>query len=205
MTEIKEYRYEFKRKAIHLISTIIPVVYFYTSKDFITWIVGIGLLLMILIDILKAYSEIISKIYKFFFQDILRSDEKEFSKNFFTGGTYYAAGIFISLLIFPMEIAINAILVLIWCDTMAALFGIKLGRIKLYHAKTLVGSSAFVVMGLIICIIMNYIFPGYGFLAAGIPAAFLTAVFELYNSRLNDNFTIPLFNGIIFILIKFII
>jgi dolichol kinase len=205
MTEIQEYRSELKRKAIHLLSTVIPVIYFYTSKNFILWLVGIGLVLMIVIDILKAHSNIISNIYRFFFHDILRSDEKEFRKNYFTGGTFYAAGIFISLLIFPMEIAIFAILVLIWCDTMAALTGIKYGRIKLYRNKTLEGTTAFIVMGLIICFILNFIFPGYGLITVGIPAIVLTALYELFNNKLNDNFTIPLFNGIIFILLKYIL
>jgi len=205
MTENQEYRSELKRKAIHLISTIIPVIYFYTSKDFITWFVGIGLVLMFAVDIIKAHSNIISKLYRLFFHDILRSHEKEFKKNYFTGGTYYAAGIFLSLLIFPMEVAINSILVLIWCDTMAALIGIKFGRIKLFKRKTLEGTSAFIIMGLILCIILSFIFPGYGFITAGIPALIITALYELFNNRLNDNFTIPLFNGIIFILLKYII
>jgi dolichol kinase len=205
MTEIQEYKSELKRKSIHLLSTVIPVIYFYTSKDFIIWLVGIGLVLMIAIDVLKAHSSIISKFYRFFFHDILRNDEKEFSINYFTGGTYYAAGIFFSLLIFPMEVAICAILVLIWCDTMAALIGIKFGKIKLYRNKTLAGTSAFVVTGLVICLFLSFIFPGYGFIMAGIPALVFTALYELFNYKLNDNFTIPLFNGIIFILLKYII
>lgn len=205
MTEIQEYRSELKRKAIHLLSTVIPLIYFYTGRDFITWLVGTGLVLMIAIDVLKAHINIVSKIYRLFFHDILRSGEKEFRKNYFTGGTYYAAGIFISLLIFPMEVAMNAILVLIWCDTMAALVGIKFGKRKIYRSKTLEGTSAFVVMGVVICLIFNFIFPGYGFISAGIPALILTALYELFNSRLNDNFTIPLINGILFILIKYFI
>lgn len=159
MTEIQKYGYELKRKTIHLLSTIIPVIYFYTSKEFIIWFVGIGLLLMILIDFLKAYNKNITYLYKLFFHDILRPEEKDFSNNHFTGGTYYAAGIFLSLVIFPMEIAINAILVLIWCDTAAALIGIKYGKIILYKSKTLEGSTAFVITGIIICFILNIISP----------------------------------------------
>ncbi len=205
MTELQEYRSELKRKAIHLLSTVIPFIYFYAGKDFVTWLVGTGLVLMIGIDIFKAHSIIVSKLYSLLFHDILRNYEREYRKNYFTGGTYYAAGIFISLLLFPMEVAMNAILVLIWCDTMAALIGIKFGKRKLYRDKTLAGTSAFVGMGLIICLILNFIFPGYGFLSAGIPALILTALYELFNSRLNDNFTIPLINGLLFMLLKYFI
>lgn len=188
---------------IHLFSTVIPVIYYFTSRDFMLLFLGTGTFLMILLDFLKAYTFTFEKLYKKVFSGILREDEKDFKKNLFTGGTYYALGIFLSVLLFPKEVAVLAILIMIWCDTMAALVGKLYGRRKLIGTKTVEGSIAFIITGIILVFVLQYLFPGYNFYNAGFITVFLAAVFEQQNFiRINDNLSIPVFSGYVFIIIN---
>lgn len=198
-------KYELIRKGIHLISTIIPVLYyFYFSKQFMIILVGTGTLLMILIDYFKKYDTVLSVIYKKLFYNILRDDEKYFNRKIFTGGTYYALGIFFSLLLFEKEIAITSIMIMIWCDTFAALSGLLFGRHKI-GTKTLEGSIAFFIVGLLLIAVLPN-FTGnileYYYL---IIILIIITVFELINNRFDDNLLIPLLFGLLYtLIIKFL-
>ncbi len=194
---------EFYRKAIHVFSTIIPVIYYFTSREFIVGLVGTGTLIMIVLDILKAYTVMFEKLYKSVLGFILREDEKDFKRTLFTGGTFYAIGIFLALLIFRMEIAIFSILVMIWCDTMAALIGKKFGKKKIFRNRTFAGSTAFIVTGIAIVLILQEVFPDFNFYKAGFITVIAAAIFELFGwEKINDNLSLPLFSGIVFIILN---
>ena len=188
-------KYEIYRKLIHVLSTIIPVLYFLTSKDFIVALVGTGTVLMVLIDVLKRYSRPVGSLYKMVFVRILREDEKEFGKKLFTGGTYYAFGILLSLVFFTMEIAGASILIMIWSDTLAALAGRIFGKIKIYHSKTLEGSLTFFASGVLILLILSVTLGDFPSLLLASAALFITTLAELFLDKLNDNLTIPLVFG----------
>lgn len=191
-------KYEFYRKLVHIISTIIPVIYIFTSYDFIVSLAGIGTFLMVLIDVLKRYWTPVGSLYRMIFVRILREHEKDFSRKLFTGGTYYAFGIFLSLLLFSMEIAVTAILIMIWSDTLAAIAGKAFGKIKIKGNKTLEGSVTFFLTGLGIIYLMKFLLPHFPPVVFAIIALFVTTLFELYVDKLNDNLTIPLVFGFIF-------
>ncbi|MDD5361528.1 MAG: SEC59/DGK1/VTE5 family protein [Ignavibacteria bacterium] len=205
MTRDIDIKYEFYRKLIHIVSTIIPVIYILTSKDFIVTLVGTGTILMVGVDLLKRYSKPFGRFYNSIFGKILRPDERNFDTKLFTGGTYYAFGIFLSLVFFTKEIAVVSILTMIWSDTLAAIFGRYFGRVKIYGNKTLEGSIMFFVSGVLIFIILSLLLDGYFFWKAALIALFVTTLFELFVSKINDNLAIPLVYGFITtLLIKFI-
>jgi len=194
-----DYTFELYRKLIHLVSTVVPVIYFFTSRDYILALVGTGTLLMIILDLLKAYTVTFEKLYIRVFGSILRDEEKNFKRNLFTGGTYYALGIFLALLLFPKEVAILSILIMIWCDTTAALIGKKYGKHKMIGDKSLEGSLAFLITGILLVFILQYVFVEYRFYYAGFVTVFLAAVFEQIGFvRINDNLSLPVFSGIVF-------
>ena len=166
-------------------------------------LVGTGTLLMIILDLLKAYTFTFENLYLKVFGGILRNDEKDFKKNLFTGGTYYALGIFLALLLFPKEVAVLSILIMIWCDTMAALIGKKFGKRKIIGDKSLEGSLAFVITGILLVFILQFFFPEYNFYKAGFITVFLAAVFEQISFiRINDNLSLPVFSGIVFLILN---
>lgn len=158
---------------------------------------------MIILDILKAYTITFENLYNKVFGNILRDDEKNFKKNLLTGGTYYALGIFLALLLFPKEIAILSILIMIWCDTMAALIGKKYGKLKLIKDKSLQGSIAFIITGVFLIFVLQYSFPSFNFYKAGFITVFLAAIFEqLSFIRINDNLSLPVFSGFVFLILN---
>jgi dolichol kinase len=197
MTREIDIKYEFYRKSIHVVSTIIPIIYIFTSREFIVLLVGIGTFLMVVVDVLKRYSKPFGNFYNSIFGKILRADESNFDKKLFTGGTYYAFGIFLSLVFFSKEIAIVSILTMIWSDTLAAIYGRNFGKIKLYGKKTLEGSITFFVSGVLIFFILSLFLDGYFFWKAAFVALFVTTLFELFVSKINDNLAIPLVYGFI--------
>ena len=166
-------------------------------------LVGTGTLIMILLDLLKAYTFTFENLYIKVFGRILRDDEKDFKKNLFTGGTYYALGIFLALLLFPKEVAILSILIMIWCDTMAALIGKKFGKRKIIGDKSIEGSLAFVITGILLVFILQMFFTEYNLYKAGFITVFLAAVFEQISFiRINDNLSLPVFSGIVFLILN---
>ena len=203
MNDSLDIKGEFYRKAIHLFSTVIPVIYYFTSREFMVGFVGAGTLIMIALDILKAYTATFEKLYRSVFHFILREDEKDYKKTLFTGGTYYAIGIFLALLLFPKETAVLSILIMIWCDTMAALIGKKFGKKRIYGSKTLAGTIAFNITGFAILFVLQQVFPGFNYYKAGFITVAAASLFELYGwQKINDNLSLPLFSGIIFIILN---
>jgi dolichol kinase len=177
--------------------------YFFTSREFMLSLVGTGTVLMIILDVLKAYTYTFESLYRKVFGSILRSDEKDFKRNLFTGGTYYAIGIFLAVLLFQKEIAVLSILIMIWCDTMAALFGKKFGKRKIVGDKSLEGSLAFIIAGALLILVLQYFIPDFNYYKAGFITVLLTAVFEqLSFVRINDNLSIPVFSGYVFIILN---
>lgn len=188
---------------IHLFSTVIPVLYYFASRDFMITLVGAGTVIMITLDLLKAYTFTFEKLYIKVFGRILRSDEKDFRKNLFTGGTYYALGIFLAIILFPKEVAMLSILIMIWCDTMAALIGKLFGKRKIIGAKTLEGSIAFILTGVVLVIVLQYFLPEYNLYKAGFITVIFAAVFEqLSFIRINDNLSLPVFSGYVFLILN---
>lgn len=166
-------------------------------------LIGTGTVMMIVLDVLKAYTYTFENLYNKVFGVILREDEKNFKRNLFTGGTYYAIGIFLSVLLFPKEVAVFSILVMIWCDTMAALMGKRFGKKKLIGNKTIEGSIAFFLTGVLLVFTLQYVFPDFNFYKAGFVTVFLAAVFEqLSFIRINDNLSLPVFSGFIFVILN---
>jgi dolichol kinase len=159
--------------------------------------IGAGTLFMILIDILKRYIPFVSRLYRGIFGKILREDESDFSSTLFTGGTWYALGIFLALLLFSRETAVASILIMIWSDSFAAIIGRNFGKHKIGN-KTLEGSFAFIFIGMVIILIVPGLTVTKPALICASSAVILTAVFELLPLRVNDNLTLPLFFGFTF-------
>ena len=108
-----------------------------------------------------------------------------------TGASYVFIGAFISVIIFPKEIAILALLFTAIGDTAAALYGRKFGKIKIW-TKTLEGS----IVGLIACFTIALFFPQIPIIIK-FSGAFAAMFIELLPIKIDDNLRIPLFSGVI--------
>ena len=207
MEEIKDkisYGNELLRKGIHLTSVVIPILIYILEKELIVYITLTAASLMILFDLLRKVSSGFNKFYLMILHTVLRSRELDVKKHLFTGGTYYVIGIFLTVWIFPKEIAAVAIFIMILCDTAAALVGKKFGMHKIFD-KSLEGSLSFLIIGIIIIAVTPRIsqFP-LEYLIAFI-ALILTTILELLPLKIDDNLSIPIFFSLVYVLLNKII
>ena len=194
---------ELLRKAIHLCSVVIPISYYFIEKNIILIIVGTGMVFMILLDLLRKVIPQLDSFYLKTLGHVLRDYEVDTKRHFFTGGTFYAIGIFVTVLFFKREIAAPAILIMILCDTFAALIGRKFGKHNLWN-KSFEGSTAFFVIGLLIVFLTPKITTGINEYIIAIAALFITTIVEALPVEIDDNLSIPITFGIIYTLLFYL-
>jgi len=151
---------------------------------------------MVLLDLGKKYSEPVRNFYFRFLGTVLRKDEQERDGKLFTGGTYHITGVLLAVVLFEKNIAVSAMLVMMICDSFAALGGKWFGRIKIGN-KTLEGSLLFFLSGILL---IMYVFPlgsdSINLKLLAVLALFLTTTFELFPSIIDDNISIPVVYGV---------
>lgn len=156
---------------------------------------------MIEIDYLKKSNKKFAKFYNKYLGSVLRTDEKNFSKKVYTGGTYMAIGVFITVFFFEKSIALGALTVLVICDSLSAIVGKSFGRIKIFN-KTLEGSLTFFLSGLPLVL---FVFPRIsdfpGEVYAGIFALLITTIIEFIPFKMDDNILIPVSYGFFYSLL----
>ncbi|MAJ45367.1 MAG: hypothetical protein CMF96_11585 [Candidatus Marinimicrobia bacterium] len=172
---------EMQRKLIHISSGLIPIMVIFYGKSKIIPFLLLFTILFILFDFLKNNVKWVQIIYKFFFKALSRKHEI----THFTGASYVLIGYLITLLFFSENIAVFSMFVLCFSDSSAALIGRVYGKNKIGN-KTLEGTFAFILVGLLISLFFQSI-P----LPIRVLAIFLAAVIELTAIRINDNLSIP--------------
>lgn len=123
----------------------------------------------------------------------------EHERHRINSSTWYTTALFlISLSMSPMACTV-ALMVLGLGDPAAGLIGRRLGRTKLANGKSLEGALAFVVVGALAAAASLVVYyPHIGLsalLLVATTAAVAGAVAELFLSRIDDNFSIPLAAG----------
>jgi len=154
-------------------------------------------LLFLLIDFLRLRLTSVKSVFIVLFGSMLRRKEL----NHLTGASYLMLASLVCMLIFGMGpegrvsgVFIAAISFLALGDTAAAIFGLSVGRVRIFR-KTLEGTAA----GLIVCLVVAWlvsVLPGLDFpLGIGILGAVSASVVEALPIEVNDNVVIPLLSG----------
>lgn len=178
--------HELVRKAIHISSSIIPLIYwFFLDRQTSLKIVIILALGFLTADYLRLRYRWVEKWFMIFFGSALRQHEKKK----LTGATYVFTGAVITIFLFPKEIAVTSLLILSISDTLAALVGIPFGR-HTFLKKTAEGSAAFFIST---AIILNIFFPTMMIL--NLCVALIVTLAEAYPMNMDDNFLIPILSG----------
>ncbi|MFC1553919.1 diacylglycerol/polyprenol kinase family protein [candidate division KSB1 bacterium] len=184
------YIHEIQRKGIHQLSLAIPIGYWYLPETLFYQLIIPIAAIFISVDIARFKHPWFKRQFYRFFGSIIRQHEK----NRFTGSSFLFFSVFITIYLFPKNIAVLSLLFLIICDTIAALVGIKFGRHKIF-TKSLEGSLGFLISALLIA----YLFKPVGFYAGSIGAV-TAAVVELLPLKIDDNFTIPIISSAVMII-----
>jgi dolichol kinase len=191
------YKQELMRKAIHLCSLLIPVLYIPMSKETALKLLIPITLVALLSDVLRNYLAPARTFFKTYFGSMMREHELDESRFILSGATYVLMAACVSIFIFPKIIAITAFSILIVSDLSAALIGRKFGVHKFFD-KSLEGSSAFILsgIGIVLVIGINSGAP-WTYYWAGVVGAIGGGLIEAASIklRLDDNFSIPLTVG----------
>lgn len=187
--------HELIRKAIHLSSSAIPLLYwFYLERHQVLEGVIVLAFGFLMAEYLRLHSDASRRLFMRIFGSALRSHEHQN----LTGATYVFVGSVLTIFLFPKEIAVASLLILSISDTFAALIGIPFGRHK-FLAKSAEGSTTFFIVTLII---LQIIFPATLFFNLVVAATLTVA--EAYPMDLDDNFVIPILSGILLSLISLV-
>lgn len=186
-----EYRYEFARKAIHLSSLLIPVIYCSISRELALLILIPLTAGFLLVDILKNFIPAVSAWYHGTFGSMLRHHELQRDMLHLNGASWVTLSALILVACFPKMIAIAAFAMLSVSDTMAALVGRKFGRHR-FCSKSLEGSLAFLASSIVVAAIVPVISMPAG-IAMSVAGMFAEALeFRIGGFKIDDNITVPL-------------
>ena len=187
---------EIFRKVIHILSSVIPLSYLWLVKDKDTMLVILVALSItaLVIEFLRSKTSIFSRYFNILFDFMLR--EKE-SNGRWTGATWLLLGWTITVLMFEMPIAVSALLFLSIGDSFAALAGKLYPRGRIGD-KTFSGSIVGLVFSLIVVTAINQTLLPVVLLFGAIAAMGI----ELIPSKINDNLTIPIFSGLVMMIIN---
>lgn len=181
---------EIWRKAIHLLVLVLPASIYYLGRETSLQILVPITLFAILCDILRARSGTFRKIIDRLFGFMMRRSEWTplGGPVILNGATWVLLSLTILVSIFPLAVAVAAFSIFVVADALAALVGLSMGKHEWSRTgKTIEGSVAFFVTGLVLALFLFKIAP----LAATIAVAVGTIV-EAQTDFLNDNFVAPL-------------
>ena len=181
------FSHELRRKTIHLTALLIPIGLWILPEYAALPILGFLAASCLTADLLRMSHSMVARLFLKIFGPLLRDHEK--GKRL-TGSTYLLIGSFLCAWGFGAEIAILALLYLIFGDTIAALVGRRWGRVHM-GKKTLEGSASC----LFVCVGIALISPSIPTQAALVGALIATLV-EWLPWAMDDNLTIPIIAGL---------
>lgn len=183
---------ELIRQLIHVSGVFIVILSYFLRPDVLILLsISILIVVVLLFRLDKKYHvPLFSAIFRYCKRD---DDERGF--------IYFFVGIILTLVIFQFNMAVAnaAILILLFGDSASTIVGRRWGKHKIpHHAyKTVEGSFAFFVVGLILALIQVPLLPA----ALGV---FFGALAEAY-SPVDDNIPIPLVSGLVMSLVIYLI
>ncbi|MFW6450473.1 MAG: diacylglycerol/polyprenol kinase family protein [Nanoarchaeota archaeon] len=195
-----DFKRELARKVIHLLSIFILLIYFGVSLKFGENVALIALTFILILFIEVEYLRLewvknlplLKRIWNY----VLREKEKDK----IGGDIFFLIGAILVLAVFDTKIAVTAILMTIFGDLSAALFGSRFGHNYLtrFPEKAWEGIFAELIVNIIVgFVVLISLFEMSLFVA--LPVLFImsvTATFvETIVTRIDDNLLIPLFSG----------
>jgi dolichol kinase len=186
-----ELRYEVARKAIHISSLSIPLIYWFISRELALFILVPLFAGFFLVDLLKNFFTPISEWYHQTFGAMLRTHELKPAKAQLNGATYIMMAALLLVLFFPKIIAVAAFSMVAVSDTLAAIIGKTFGKHR-FGQKSVEGSVAFFLSALAVVAIVPGLNPIIGIIMAitgTLTEAFMVRIREF---KIDDNLSIPL-------------
>jgi dolichol kinase len=189
-----DYKIEVIRKAIHLVSISIPIVYYFLPKSTMLILLIPLTVSFLFVDIARYYYRPVEEWFYKFFGFLLRKRESDKKRKTLNGATYVLISALICVIIFPKIITITSLSILIISDITSALIGRRFGKHR-FIAKSLEGSTAFFVSAFIVIAVTPKIEYQLNEYLIGAVAAFIGMVAEALPAHIDDNFSVPISVG----------
>ncbi len=187
------YKQELIRKAIHLNSLSIPIIYSFITRELALTILIPLTILFVVVDILSNLNKMVREIIHQIFGKMMRAHEVG-DKLVLNGATWVLLSATLCIFIFPKVLAVTGFGILIISDLSAALIGRKFGRHKLFKTKSWEGTGAFMISALIVIMIIGTLIKApYTYYIFGSAAAIIAGFVEAASSilKMDDNLSIP--------------
>jgi dolichol kinase len=176
---------ELGRKAIHVSALAIPIGYYFIEPALGRAILASLTAASFTIDVVRLNQPRIRTFFFIFFGRMVRDHERYN----LLGATYLLLSSLICVHAFPKPVAVAALSYLILGDTVAALVGRAIGRVRIF-GKTLEGSLACFA----VCLAIGAVIPSLSW-PQRIVGALMATLIELVPVPLDDNLRIPLASG----------
>jgi dolichol kinase len=176
---------ELGRKAIHVAALAIPIGYYFMAEPLGRAILAVLTAASFVIDGVRLNQPKVRTFFYIFFGRMVRDHERYN----LLGATYLLLSSLICVYAFAKPVAVAALGFLILGDTVAALVGRAVGRVRIF-GKTLEGSLAC----LAVCLAIGAVIPELSW-AQRACGALVATLIELVPVPLDDNLRIPLASG----------
>lgn len=185
---------EIRRKSIHIVSMLIPIIYYFIDTKTALLILFPMMVITLLIDLALFYSETFRSIAYPILGGMLRPHERHRTSLVLNGASWVMIAACITIAVFPKPLAIIGYSIVILSDIAAALIGRKYGKTP-FLDKSLQGSIAFFIVALILSATWTYIFhfTSQFFLLSMIGSLCATlAEASTTRLKLDDNLAVPI-------------
>ncbi|MEI8032831.1 MAG: diacylglycerol/polyprenol kinase family protein [Chlorobiaceae bacterium] len=188
-------RYEIARKAIHLSSLSIAILYYSMSRELALLLLAPIFTGFLMVDLLKNSVEPVAIWYHRTFDAMLRTHEIQRVKTHLNGATCITMSALILVYFFPKIIVVAAFSMVAVSDTLAAIIGKAFGKHR-FGQKSVEGSAAFFLSAMAIVTIVPGINPLIGFIMAATATITEAFVVRIAGFRIDDNLTIPIVSAL---------
>ena len=188
------FKNEISRKLLHLTALIIPAAYLKINNlFFVNSFISVLFLSIIFLELMKKNNTSIWQTFNSYFKPFIR--KYEYKKPM--GSSYMIFSFFLIILFFNKTIVATSMFITIISDALAAIIGLRYGKLKTINNKTLEGSYAFLISTIIILFISTTSLSLYVIIIISI---IITAI-EAFTPMEYDNLTVPIFSAIILTLV----
>jgi dolichol kinase len=177
---------ELRRKAIHVASAAVPLSVWIAPRGFSLALVLGAAALALLIDFARLFARPARFLFLRRTRTLLRLDER----SRLTGATYLALAFVVAFLLFPVPVAVVAMLYASLGDAAAAVVGRTWGRHRIVNGKSLEGAAAAFAVNAGVGLLV----PAIG-VAAALAGAAAATVVEIADPPPDDNLWVVIGGG----------
>jgi dolichol kinase len=190
---------EIRRKGVHLVlGLLVATMVFYGYLD--VYIIGVSTIIVFLILSMSWHFKF--RLTEWIFRNFERSEERKRFPG--KGALFYLLGIELSLLLFPDDIALAAIVILAIGDSIPNIVGMYFKKVRhpFSNKKFLEGT----IIGIVLGALAAHIFViWYEALLASIIAIFVEGIDLKFHDKIDDNLTVPLIASLVIASIRWVI